>query len=191
MRRRRDIPSGGPGLSGIEFLHEFGPYISAATGGHYDVVSWDPRGSEGQTTPGAPSCFNSPVDKIQFFDGTLEATGIDIKGNLSDYGQIDELYSHVDEMEAKYIELGQRCAQGESGKTLQYLGTAATVRDMVSLADVLDPSVNEINYWGFSYGTMLGFTFVNSECCYELYDFALTVKQCSLTASAMLSSMGA
>ncbi|KAL1725876.1 Alpha/Beta hydrolase protein [Schizophyllum commune] len=152
---------GGPGLSGIEFLFEYGPYISAATGGHYDVVSWDPRGSRGQTTPGAPACFDSPADKIAFFKGTLEATGIDIKGNLTDYGQVDELYSHVDEMEAKYVELGQRCAQGEQGKTLQYLGTAATARDMVSLADALDPGVDEVNYWGFSYGTMLGFTFVN------------------------------
>ncbi|KAI5889408.1 uncharacterized protein SCHCODRAFT_02634437 [Schizophyllum commune H4-8] len=152
---------GGPGLSGIEFLFEYGPYISAATGGHYDVVSWDPRGSQGQTLPGAPACFDSPADKIEFFKGTLEATGIDIKGNLTDHGQVDELYSHVDEMEAKYVELGTRCALGEQGKTLPYLGTAATVRDMVSLADVLDPGVNEINYWGFSYGTMLGFTFVN------------------------------
>ncbi|KAL1660733.1 Alpha/Beta hydrolase protein [Schizophyllum commune] len=155
------INPGGPGLSGIEFLFEYGPHISVATGGHYDVVSWDPRGSTGQTTPEAPSCFSTPTDKIEFFKGTLEATGIDIKGNLSDYDQIDELYSHVEEMEAKYVELGKRCAQGEKGKTLPYLGTAATVRDMVALADVLDPGVDEINYWGFSYGTMLGLTFVN------------------------------
>ena len=70
-------------------------------------------------------------------------------------------------MEAKYIEWGKRCAEAPTGKTLQYVGTAATVRDMVSLADVLEPGVQEVNYWGVSYGTLLGFTFVNSEYAFQ------------------------
>lgn len=40
----------------------------------------------------------------------------------------------------------------ESSATLPYLGTAAAARDMVALADYLDPDIQEINYWGFSYG---------------------------------------
>ncbi|KAL1718946.1 TAP-like protein-domain-containing protein [Schizophyllum commune] len=155
------VNPGGPGESGLEYVFQNGPTISEATGGHYDVVSWDPRGAKGQTYPGTPSCFDSPMDLLDFFSGTLEATGLDIRGNLTDNGQLEEFYSHVDEMEAKYVEWGKRCADAPTGKTLQYVGTAATVRDMVSLADVLEPGVQEINYWGISYGTLLGFTFVN------------------------------
>ncbi|KAI4518937.1 hypothetical protein K525DRAFT_287718 [Schizophyllum commune Loenen D] len=134
------VNPGGPGESGLEYVFQNGPTISEATGGHYDV---------GETYPGTPSCFDSPMDLLDFFSGTLEATGLDIRGNLSDNGQLEELYSHVDEMEAKYVEWGRRCAEAPTGKTLQYVGTAATVRDMVSLADVLEPGVQEINYWVF------------------------------------------
>ncbi|TRM62771.1 hypothetical protein BD626DRAFT_569898 [Schizophyllum amplum] len=64
-------------------------------------------------------------------------------------------------MEKKYRGLGKRCAQKDSGKTLAYLGSAAAARDMVALAEYFDPGVQEINYWGISYGSMIGFIFVN------------------------------
>ncbi|KAI4521149.1 hypothetical protein K525DRAFT_201962 [Schizophyllum commune Loenen D] len=152
---------GGPGESGVGFIFEYGPNVSATIGGHYDLVSWDTRGGRGHSNPQPPACFNSSDELTQFFAGTLEATGLDIKGKLTDDGQVDVFYSHVDEMEAKYRALGQRCAEAESGKILPYIGTAATVRDMVAMADYLDPGVQEINYWGFSYGSLLGMTFVN------------------------------
>ena len=112
---------------------------------------------------GPPACFTTTEERIAYFAGTLESTGLDIKGNLTDDGQVDDFYSHVDEMELKYRGLGERCLAAESGGILPYLGTAAAVRDLVALADYLEPGVQDVNYWGFSYGTMLGFTFVNSE----------------------------
>ena len=154
---------GGPGASGVGFIFEFGQTVIPAIGPHYDIVSWDPRGSHGHSTPGPPACFNSTEERIQYFAGTLEGTGLDITGNLMDDGQVDAFYSHVDEMEAKYRELGERCLGADSGGILPYLGTAAAVRDLVSLADYFEPEVQEINFWGFSYGTMLGFTFANSK----------------------------
>ncbi|KAL1761686.1 TAP-like protein-domain-containing protein [Schizophyllum commune] len=160
-KERRGTVFGGPGESGVGFIFEYGPNVSATIGGHYDLVSWDTRGGRGHSDPKPPACFNTSDELAQFFAGTLEATGLDIKGKLTDDGQVDEFYSHVDEMEAKYRALGQRCAEAESGRILPYIGTAATVRDMVAMADYLDPGVQEINYWGFSYGSLLGMTFVN------------------------------
>ena len=66
-------------------------------------------------------------------------------------------------MEVKYRGLGERCLAADREGILSYLGTAAAVRDLVSLADYFEPGVQEINFWGFSYGTTLGFTFVNSK----------------------------
>ncbi|TRM59951.1 TAP-like protein-domain-containing protein [Schizophyllum amplum] len=152
---------GGPGGSGVEYILEFGPNISSKViGGHYDIVSWDPRGA-GHTTPGPPSCFDSAEDWEEYFNGTLETTGLEIKGDLTDGSQLQQFYSHVPEMEKKYRGLGKRCAQKDSGKTLAYLGSAAAARDMVALAEYFDPGVQEINYWGISYGSMIGFIFVN------------------------------
>ncbi|KAL1733011.1 Alpha/Beta hydrolase protein [Schizophyllum commune] len=151
------VNPGGPGGSGVEFVLGYGPDLSTMVGGGYDVVSWDPRGV-GHTEPGAPECL-SDDEWTALFSGTLETQGLDIKGNLTDGDQVEQFDSHVDEMEAKYQTLGQKCA--ESSATLPYLGTAAAARDMVALADYLDPDIQEINYWGFSYGSMLGFVFVN------------------------------
>ena len=88
---------------------------------------------------------------------------MEVRDDFTNVTARSEFYSHVDEMEVKLIGEGQRCAAGKNGETLQYLGTAATARDLVALADYLEPGVQGINYWGVSYGTMLGITFVNSE----------------------------
>ncbi|KAL1705819.1 hypothetical protein EV121DRAFT_279254 [Schizophyllum commune] len=155
------INPGGPGASGVGFIFEFGQTVIPAIGPHYDIVSWDPRGSHGHSTPGPPACFDGTEERIKYFAGTLESTGLDIKGNLTDDGQTQAFYSHVNEMEVKYRGLGERCLAADREGILSYLGTAAAVRDLVSLADYFEPGVQEINFWGFSYGTTLGFTFVN------------------------------
>ena len=66
-------------------------------------------------------------------------------------------------MQKKYEEVGQKCLKSENGRYLQYLGTAAAVRDMVSIANVLDGPDAPINYAAISYGTLIGTWFVNSE----------------------------
>ena len=139
-----------------------GTQLRAAVGSHYDIIAWDPRGSAGNTTPGAISCFSSAEEYNDFFNGTLEATGIEIHGSLTDGDQVEQFYSHIDEMDAKYRGLAERCAKADAdGKTLRYVGTVATARDIAALADYLDPGVQEVNYWGISYGTTIGFVFIN------------------------------
>ena len=38
-------PAGGPGASGVQSLSENGALLQGVTGGLYDLVSWDTRGS--------------------------------------------------------------------------------------------------------------------------------------------------
>ncbi len=85
-------------------------------------------------------------------------------------------------MQQKYKEVGKICLNGPSGKYLKYVGAAATVRDLVALADALDKPGEPINYVGISYGTLLGSWFVNSTSFLPLYSMLslrVTV-QCSL-----------
>ena len=51
----------------------------------------------------------------------------------------------------------------QNGDTLKYLGTSATVRDMVAMADMLDGPGSPVNFYGASYGTFLANVFMNSE----------------------------
>ena len=64
-------------------------------------------------------------------------------------------------MQEKYVALGERCVGAANGGTLQYIGTAANARDMAAMADALDGPGAPVNYWGISYGTLLGAWFVS------------------------------
>ena len=66
-------------------------------------------------------------------------------------------------MQEKYEQVGQKCLNSSNGQYLKYLGTAAAVRDMVSIANAIDGPDAVINYLGISYGTLIGAWFVNSE----------------------------
>ncbi|KAH9886730.1 alpha/beta-hydrolase [Cubamyces lactineus] len=155
------VNPGGPGESGLAALDEFSSMVSSLTGGHYDVVSWDPRGVGPLTVPGDIQCFSSIEEYNTFWNGTIELTGIEMTGNFTDPEDIKALLSQAPIMHRKYEELGQRCLQQPTGQYLQYVGTAATVRDMVAMADALDGPNAPINYAGISYGTILGAWFIN------------------------------
>lgn len=83
---------------------------------------------------------------------------------------VEELYSRADSSEGKFKDFDDRCVNSPSGPYLKYLGTSSTVRDLVSLGDAIMGKGQPINYWGVSYGTVVGFNFLNSEslrlyCC--------------------------
>ena len=91
-----------------------------------------------------------------------------ISGNF-DQQDLDELYSQVDSTEWKYKDFNERIANSPSGPYLKYLGTSSTIRDLVSLGDALVGPGEPIDYWGFSYGTVIGFNFLNSKFLRSFY----------------------
>ena len=104
-----------------------------------------------------------------FFNGTIEDMGIEYIGNFTDPTDVQKLLSQAPSFEEKYEQLAQRCLNSTNGKFLRYMGTSATVRDMVAIADVLDGPDTPINYFGISYGTLLGSWFINSKSVMDGY----------------------
>ncbi|KAI0758743.1 alpha/beta-hydrolase [Fomes fomentarius] len=152
---------GGPGASGVELFDVFSAAFLDWTGGFYDVVSWDPRGSGSLTIPGNTHCFDSGEEEQAFFAGTTETHGIEELDNFTDPQDIQSLLAQAPLMQQKYEELGKRCLEHPSGKYMPYLGTPATVRDLVAMADALDGPGSPVNFFGLSYGTVIGTFLVN------------------------------
>ena len=76
---------------------------------------------------------------------------------------VNELYSKADLTDQKFADFTTRCQNSASGPYLKYIGTSSTVRDLVSLGDAILGQGQPINYWGISYGTVIGFNFINSK----------------------------
>ena len=81
----------------------------------------------------------------------------------------NELYSEVNLTEQKFNDFATHCQNGPVGPYFKYLGTSSTVRDLVSLGDAILGKGEPIDYWGASYGTVLGFNFVNSKFLRAFY----------------------
>ncbi|RPD63519.1 alpha/beta-hydrolase [Lentinus tigrinus ALCF2SS1-6] len=152
---------GGPGISGVQRLAQNKDTLLAIGGGVYDVVSWDLRGVGDLTIPGEVRCFNSLEDYNTLFNGTIEINGIDELDNFANPVDVQHLLDQATDMEKKYNETIQKCLSSPSGRFLKYIGAAAAVRDVVSLADALDGPGAPVNYVGVSYGTLMGTWLVN------------------------------
>lgn len=112
-------------------------------------------------SPGNVYCI-ADEEYSSFWNGTIEATGINQVGNFTNQTDLTALYAQAPVMDTKYRELADRCLQGPNGTTLSYIGTASTVRDLVGIADAVVGPDSPINYWGLSYGTYVGMLFANS-----------------------------
>ena len=84
-------------------------------------------------------------------------------GTFSDPDDIQRLLAQADSMQQKYEEAVRRCEGRENAKYLKYMGTAATARDVVALADAVDGKGAPVNFIGYSWGTVLGTWLVHSE----------------------------
>ncbi|KAI0526726.1 Alpha/Beta hydrolase protein [Xylaria bambusicola] len=128
---------GGPGGSGIWFIHRLGEQLSTIIGEDLHLVAFDPRGVNG-SRPFA-DCY--PDDETRHSLGSVRDQRV-----LEDSA---EVYAWT----KNYV---RACAEtmGEHGK---HLNTPQTAADMNSIIDALGQ--DDMIYWGFSYGTILGQTY--------------------------------
>ena len=62
--------------------------------------------------------------------------------------------------------MAQLCIE-TSGETLKHVGTATVVRDLELIHRTLEGDDAPVNFWGFSYGTVVGAYFVNMYVIYR------------------------
>ncbi|KAG9096104.1 hypothetical protein FRC06_009047, partial [Ceratobasidium sp. 370] len=138
---------GGPGGSGVDMILGNSDDVMEAAGGRYDVVSWDPRGI-GMSVPRA-DCFATGTEENAFWEGTIPRAGLEARGNFTDKRDLDEFYAQVPEVDQLLKELGEKCL-AYSPNTFQYVGSAAAVRDMLAIHDILEgpDESNRKQMWG-------------------------------------------
>lgn len=68
---------------------------------------------------------------------------------------MNHLETQIRVVEAGFEAIFAKCEE-RSGDLLDFVGTEAVVRDIDHLARVIDGPMAKINFWGFSYGTVIG-----------------------------------
>ena len=135
---------GGPGDAGTSFLPAAIGGFPAEVRDRFDIVSWDPRGMGGRTTP-VVQCFDSAAAEAAF-----------LGAHLSDSLPVtpEELVADA----AGRAAFNAACV-ARNGTLLEHVSTADNARDL----DLLREAVGEdkLSYYGTSYGTFLGATYVN------------------------------
>lgn len=133
------VNPGGPGESGVGLVQGAGDDLDKWGDGRFDVVSWDPRGTNGSTPV---RCFTDDAAAEEFWQGAA----------------IPTTTAEATARRAKTAELARRCGD-VSGWLLPHISTADTARDLDYLRSLVnDP---QLTYVGLSYGTYLGQTYAN------------------------------
>jgi pimeloyl-ACP methyl ester carboxylesterase len=131
------VNPGGPGEPGVDFLNEAATEFSSLRSA-YNIVSFDPRGT-GRSDPA--HCLSGP--------------------DLDEYYAADPI-ANTAQSDATLVALSQRFAAGclaRTGRTLLFLGTQYTARDLEELRRALGGA--PLTYLGLSYGTFLGETYAS------------------------------
>jgi pimeloyl-ACP methyl ester carboxylesterase len=181
---------GGPGGSGVTLIHDVGTWLQEIVDDrkHYELLSFDPRGVH-QTTPGV-ACFGDSFSR-QVFEakmsalGTLDSTEalnfkwatIDGFGSLcaseevAGYADGSNIRSYVSTrlVARDMIAIVDKVDEQRHGSspafkeaaTKENAGTGGTNQHIIHRHVVDRHQVPLINYWGFSYGTILGNTLVS------------------------------
>ena len=115
-------------------------------------------------SPGDVNCFSTLAEQFAFWDNTVvRSINETISTNFRAINELEEFFSRVPETNEKLEEFGKRCLASKTGPYLQYIGTTSTIRDLVSLADKIVGPGQPIDYYGYSYGTIIGFHFLSCE----------------------------
>jgi pimeloyl-ACP methyl ester carboxylesterase len=133
------VNPGGPGQSGVHLVRTSGADFAAWGRGRFDVVGWDPRGTNGSSPV---RCFRTKAAETRFWRGV----------------SIPNTAAESRARKRKSIELARRCG-ALSGKLLSHITTADTARDLDALRRAVGD--RKLTYVGLSYGSMIGQTYAN------------------------------
>ncbi|KXG49091.1 Alpha/beta hydrolase fold-1 [Penicillium griseofulvum] len=128
---------GGPGASGFEFLYRRGDQLRTILGSGFHLLTFDPRGIN-SSTPTA-SCY--PDAKTR-----QEQSHVRARDAASDS---PEIYAWA-------RNFAKACPE-TMGEYAPYINSPQTAADMNSILDAVGQE--DMIYWGFSYGTLLGQTY--------------------------------
>ncbi|KFY65528.1 hypothetical protein V496_02471 [Pseudogymnoascus sp. VKM F-4515 (FW-2607)] len=128
---------GGPGFPARNTLVGSGAKFLAATGGEYDLVTFDPRGT-GTTIPF--NCTSDPTELFSLSDGFTVGTVSEVDGSNFAHAK------HVASICAAYHQ--------DIGP---FIGTSDFVNDLISAVDAIEDD-KMLRFWGISYGTTVGAT---------------------------------
>ncbi|KIP10507.1 hypothetical protein PHLGIDRAFT_115450 [Phlebiopsis gigantea 11061_1 CR5-6] len=134
------VNPGGPGGSGIDLVLTNGDLLRTIAGPQFDIVSFDPRGV-GETTP--PLNFFASPEEALFFH---EAYPSDANESVSSFGRALTQSQILAKLAVDRVEL-----------VAESVGTPAVATDMLNIAKAFGQ--DKLNYYGLSYGSLLGSTF--------------------------------
>ncbi|KAJ7490748.1 TAP-like protein-domain-containing protein [Mycena latifolia] len=134
---------GGPGGPGVDLVLSRGSQLSTIVGPEFDLIGFDPRGI-GRSTP-----------QVSFFESRSEREIWSSNAN-SWTKSMNESADALSRAWARAIVEGQLAGEREDG-SLRFMNTDHTARDMLRIVQA--HGHDKIQYWGFSYGSILGATF--------------------------------
>ncbi|THU81359.1 alpha/beta-hydrolase [Dendrothele bispora CBS 962.96] len=132
---------GGPGISGIDFALGNAPLMQAVLGNQFDIIGFDPRGVN----------FSTP--NISIFR-TQEERAAWLAQDIVDMNSTKEA---LPETWARYQAFGQLAQDRNDNNFLSFVSTDNVARDMLSMVEALGEE--KLQYYGLSYGTVLGAVF--------------------------------
>ncbi|KAF9457254.1 TAP-like protein-domain-containing protein [Collybia nuda] len=131
---------GGPGGSGVDLIARMGKALSTIVGPQFDVLGFDPRGV-GNSVPRV-SFFETAAERVLWAPGSLHVLGTSSDDVAREWAR---------------SKITNELARERQLEVLKHINTDQTARDMLRITEA--HGKEKLQYWGFSYGTVLGATF--------------------------------
>lgn len=133
---------GGPGGSGVWALKDHGKQLQTIVGKNHDIVTFDPRG------------IGASVPRLECWDRAQKRHD----WAMQEIPVIDSHAGVLYDVWARASAYSLACEQSHNSTGfLEHIGTASHARDMLEILNQMGE--DKLQYWGFSYGTILGGTF--------------------------------
>ncbi|KAF5713587.1 tripeptidyl aminopeptidase [Fusarium mundagurra] len=137
---------GGPGGSGVDgMLSQINTDLADSLfGGQYDIISFDPRGTGKTLVPPDGNDFERMSGELS---KTVQNSPLFLAEQLLPEQLMNEAFDYMSTFTELFVTRDEEFRE--------FRGTAFVARDVAEIATALGEG-NRINYWGISYGTVLG-----------------------------------